>query len=144
MTEGKGLWRIAFELPADPALPILEALEESALSVSIFELETDADQATTRWRVELLREARPKDAVLDRELAERRIWPAIDVRSSGTRHEEKLFEPGVLDAVVQLHRMLANSKDTIDAAESFIKLLKKTPNNAAFLEQIIARTRATV
>jgi transcription termination factor Rho len=84
------------------------------------------------------------EIVLDRELAERRIWPAIDVRSSGTRHEEKLFEPGVLDAVVQLHRMLANSKDTMDAAESFIKLLKKTPNNAAFLEQIIARTRAAV
>ncbi len=84
------------------------------------------------------------EVVLDRELAERRIWPAIDVRSSGTRHEEKLFEPAVLDAVVQLHRMLANSKDTMDAAESFIKLLKKTPNNTAFLEQIIARTRAAV
>lgn len=84
------------------------------------------------------------ELVLDRELAERRIWPAFDVRRSSTRHEEALFAPDALEAVYHLHRMLANSKDTIDATESLIKLLKRTPNNEAFLAGVIAKTRATV
>ncbi len=84
------------------------------------------------------------EIVLDRELAERRIWPAIDVRRSSTRHEEALFTAETLEAVYQLHRMLANTKDTVDATESLIKLLKRTPNNEAFLASVIAKTRATV
>jgi len=84
------------------------------------------------------------EIVLDRELAERRIWPAIDVRRSSTRHEEQLFTDNTLEAVYQLHRMLANAKDTVDATESLIKLLKRTPTNDAFLAGVIAKTRATV
>lgn len=84
------------------------------------------------------------EIALDRDLAERRIWPAIDVRRSSTRHEEKLFRPDFLEGVVQLHRMLAKSQDTIEATESLIKLLKRTPNNAVFIDSVIQRTRATV
>ncbi len=84
------------------------------------------------------------ELVLNRDLAERRIWPAIDVRLSSTRHEEALFEKHQLDAVVQLHRMLAKSDDGIEATESLIKLLKRTPNNEAFLETIAQRAKATV
>lgn len=84
------------------------------------------------------------EIVLDRDLAERRIWPAIDVRKSSTRHEEQLFDKGALEGVYHLHRMLANSKDTVDATESLIKLLKRTPNNASFIESVVAKTRATV
>ncbi|MDI9641585.1 transcription termination factor Rho [Kamptonema cortianum] len=84
------------------------------------------------------------EIVLDRELAERRIWPAIDVRRSSTRHEEALFSKEHLEGVYHLHRMLANSKDTVDATESLIKLLKRTPTNEAFIASVIARTRATV
>ena len=84
------------------------------------------------------------ELVLDRELAERRIWPAFDVRKSSTRHEESLFNAEALEAVYHLHRMLANSKDTVDATESLIKLLKRTPTNEAFLAGVIAKTRATV
>lgn len=84
------------------------------------------------------------EIVLDRELAERRIWPAMDVRRSSTRHEEKLFEREALEAVVQLHRILANTKDNVEATDQLIKLLKRTPTNAAFLESVMARTRATV
>jgi transcription termination factor Rho len=84
------------------------------------------------------------EIVLDRDLAERRIWPAINVRSSSTRHEEKLFDKHALEAVYDLHRMLANSKDTVEATDQLIKLLKRTPTNAAFLEWVIAKTRATV
>jgi transcription termination factor Rho len=84
------------------------------------------------------------ELVLNRDLAERRIWPAIDVRLSSTRHEEALFKKDQLDAVVQLHRMLAKSDDAVEATESLIKLLKRTPNNEAFLETIAQRSKATV
>jgi transcription termination factor Rho len=84
------------------------------------------------------------EIVLDRGLAERRIWPAIDVKLSSTRHEEKLFDPEQFEAVVQLHRMLAKSDDSVEATDSLIKLLKRTPKNDAFLETIAARAKATV
>jgi transcription termination factor Rho len=84
------------------------------------------------------------EIVLDRDLAERRIWPAIDVKRSSTRHEEKLFNREELEAVVQLHRMVANQQNSVDATDQLIKLLKRTPNNEAFLENIIAKTKATV
>ena len=84
------------------------------------------------------------EIVLDRELAERRIWPAIDVKRSSTRPEEKRFDKEQLEGVVQLHRMLANSKDPVEAAGELIKLLKRTATNGAFLEWLLQRTRATV
>lgn len=81
---------------------------------------------------------------LDRDLAERRIWPAIDVKRSSTRHEEKLFNREEFEAIVQLHRLLANQKDAVEATGDLIKLLKRSVNNAAFLESVVQRTRATV
>jgi transcription termination factor Rho len=84
------------------------------------------------------------EIVLDRDLAERRIWPAIDVKRSSTRHEEKLFRENEFEGVVQLHRLLANQKDAVEATDSLIKLLKRTPNNATFLDSVVSRTRATV
>jgi transcription termination factor Rho len=84
------------------------------------------------------------ELVLDRELAERRIWPAIDVKKSSTRHEELLFKKEELEGVIQLHRLLANQKDAVEATDSLIKLLKKWPTNTAFLDGVIARTKATV
>lgn len=84
------------------------------------------------------------EIVLDRDLAERRIWPAIDVKRSSTRHEEKLFGKEELEGVIQLHRMVANQQNAVDATDSLIKLLKKTPSNQIFIEQVIQRTRATV
>lgn len=84
------------------------------------------------------------EIVLDRDLAERRIWPAIDVKRSSTRHEEKLFTKEQMEGIVQLRRLLANQKDSVEATDSLIKLLKRTPNNIAFLDSVIARTKATV
>ncbi|MBL8088564.1 MAG: transcription termination factor Rho [Chthonomonas sp.] len=84
------------------------------------------------------------EIVLDRELAERRIWPAIDVKRSSTRHEEALFDKNQFDGVVQLHRLLANQDKSYEATDSLIKLLKKTPTNAVFLESVLQKVRATV
>lgn len=82
------------------------------------------------------------ELVLDRDLAERRIWPAIDVKRSSTRAEEKLFAPGELEAVYHLHRLLANQRDNVEATESLIRLLKRTPSNAEFLQGVVEKTRA--
>jgi transcription termination factor Rho len=84
------------------------------------------------------------EVILDRDLADRRIWPAIDVRRSSTRHEEFLFSKEVYDGVVQLRRLMAKEQSSIDATESLIKLVKKTANNAAFLTFLVQQTRATV
>lgn len=84
------------------------------------------------------------EIVLDRDLAERRLWPAIDVKRSSTRHEEKLFDSNELEGVVQLHRLLANQQNSWEATESLIKLLKRTPTNQSFLDQVMQRMKATV
>lgn len=83
------------------------------------------------------------EIVLDRDLAERRIWPAIDVRRSSTRHEEKLFHKDELEGVIQLHRLLANQQNSWEATESLIKLLKRTPTNQAFLDSVVQRMKPT-
>jgi transcription termination factor Rho len=82
------------------------------------------------------------EIVLDRELAERRIWPAIDVKRSSTRHEEKLFDREQLEGVIQLHRLLANQEKSFEATDSLIKLMKRTPTNALFLEGIVSKLKA--
>ncbi|AIE87978.1 transcription termination factor Rho [Fimbriimonas ginsengisoli] len=84
------------------------------------------------------------EIILDRDLSDRRIWPAVDVRRSSTRHEELLFRKEDLDGIVQLRRLMAKEQSSIDATEGLIKLLKRTPSNAVFLESVIARTKATV
>jgi transcription termination factor Rho len=84
------------------------------------------------------------EIVLDRELAERRIWPAIDIRRSSTRHEELLFTKDQMEGIVQLRRLMAKEQNSIDATEGLIKLLKRTPTNGVFLDSVIQKVRATV
>ena len=48
------------------------------------------------------------ELVLDRKLADRRVWPAIDISQSGTRREEKLLSPETLHAVTMLRRTLSS------------------------------------
>ena len=75
------------------------------------------------------------EMVLSRELAERRIWPAIDVGKSGTRRDEKLFTPEVLEGVTRLRRSLI-SLSPVEAMEMLTKTLAKYPTNADFLAKI--------
>ncbi len=70
---------------------------------------------------------------LDRSLAEKRIYPAIDVATSGTRREDKLFKPEQLDAVYTLRRGLQQMPPQA-AMEWLIKRIGSTPNNDALLE----------
>ena len=74
---------------------------------------------------------------LDRRLAERRIWPAIDILASSTRREELLLDPETLRNVYLLRRMTAmvasNSPNQTEATERVIERLSRTQDNAEFL-----------
>ncbi|BAL88933.1 putative ATP synthase alpha/beta family nucleotide-binding domain protein [Actinoplanes missouriensis 431] len=75
------------------------------------------------------------DLKLDRGLAEARIFPAIDVAASGTRHDEALLPAGELAVVAQVRRAIAGQRDGM---EQLLKQLRTTPSNAAFLHRIQA------
>jgi transcription termination factor Rho len=74
------------------------------------------------------------ELVLHRPLAERRIFPAIDINASGTRKEEKLRHPMELERVYRMRRALAQFKP-IEAMEALIPRVQKWPSNSAFLAQ---------
>lgn len=75
---------------------------------------------------------------LDRKLAEKRIFPAIDVRLSGTRKEELLFDESTYKKIVTLRRMLS-LLDVEEAITSMIDKLSKTKNNKSFLDELGGR-----
>jgi len=72
---------------------------------------------------------------LDRSLSERRIFPAIDIKASGTRHEEDLLSSDMLEKVYRLRRMV-DLLDDRDATPLVIEQLKKTKNNKEFLDTL--------
>ncbi len=72
------------------------------------------------------------EIVLTRDLADRRIWPAIDVGKSGTRKEEKILPPDFLSTSWTLRRVLSSMKP-VEGMELLVKKLEITPNNETFL-----------
>lgn len=72
------------------------------------------------------------ELVLDRKLAERRVYPAIDVNRSGTRREELLLAPAELNRIWILRKLL-NEYSPIEAIEMLQDRLKSTRSNAEFL-----------
>lgn len=78
------------------------------------------------------------ELVLDRALFERRIFPAIDIKRSGTRHEELLYTEEEYRGVWALRRALA-AMDSVEATEQLIERLKRTRSNKEFLQEIAER-----
>jgi transcription termination factor Rho len=72
------------------------------------------------------------ELVLDRKLADRRVWPAIDIEQSGTRREEKLLPQEILHAATMLRRTLS-SMHHVDAMEQLTSKLGKFKSNAEFV-----------
>lgn len=72
------------------------------------------------------------EVVLDRKLAERRIWPAIDIVKSGTRKEELLYHPDELEKIYKVRQGLSDLA-LPDAMGLLISRLKKTNSNIEFL-----------
>jgi transcription termination factor Rho len=72
------------------------------------------------------------EVVLSRQLAERRIFPAIDIAASGTRKEEKLFLPKEIEKIRKLRAALASLKP-VEAMERLLKKLSEFDTNDEFL-----------
>jgi transcription termination factor Rho len=75
------------------------------------------------------------EIVLDRLLAEKRIWPAINIPQSGTRKEEKLFVFKEYEKVKKLRQMLFSVKP-VEAMEALLKRLSRYRTNEEFLEEL--------
>jgi transcription termination factor Rho len=80
------------------------------------------------------------ELVLDRRLADRRVFPAVDIAQSGTRKEERLLGVEVLERVTLLRRTLVQM-DPVPAMESLVQKLAGFDSNAAFLERIATALR---
>ncbi len=77
------------------------------------------------------------EMVLSRDLADRRIWPSIDISKSGTRREEKILDPNLLEGITMLRRSLI-SMSPVEAMEQLTKTMDKFPTNSEFLTRIRA------
>jgi transcription termination factor Rho len=75
------------------------------------------------------------ETVLDRKIADKRIYPAIDITKSGTRREELLFDKNDLQKMNVLRRIIA-PMGTMDAIEFINSKLKVTKNNAEFFNSM--------
>ena len=72
---------------------------------------------------------------LDRRMAEKRVYPSIMINKSGTRREELLYEPAVLQKVWILRKFLYNM-DEIEAMEFMMEKMRATKNNAEFFDSM--------
>lgn len=75
------------------------------------------------------------EIVLDRKIADKRIYPAIDITKSGTRKEELLLDRATLSKMWMLRRII-NPMGTIDAMEFLLSKFKNTKNNAEFFNSM--------
>jgi transcription termination factor Rho len=75
---------------------------------------------------------------LDRSLAERRVFPAIDIRRSGTRKEELLIGKEQLDMVWAIRKTMS---DAPDLADKVLRRLRQTKSNEDFIAQLLAETK---
>jgi len=75
------------------------------------------------------------ELVLDRKLFEKRVFPAIEIKKSGTRREELLLPPGVLNKVWILRRIM-NPLSTSESIELLIRRLSNTKTNDEFLKSM--------
>jgi transcription termination factor Rho len=75
------------------------------------------------------------ELVLDRKLAERRMYPAIDIKKSGTRKEELLVDKSQLDRIWILRKLLA-SLNTVDSMGFLLDKISGTKDNKEFLESM--------
>ncbi|MCS6761007.1 MAG: transcription termination factor Rho [Candidatus Devosia symbiotica] len=75
------------------------------------------------------------EIILDRKVADKRIFPAIDITKSGTRKEELLIEPDILKKMYVLRRIL-NPMGTIDAMEFLMDKVRQTKTNSDFFDSM--------
>jgi transcription termination factor Rho len=76
------------------------------------------------------------ELVLSRKIAERRVYPAIDINKSGTRKEELLFNTEELNRVYLLRNFLGDMPE-VDAMEFLVKQMSRSKNNKEFFQQMV-------
>jgi len=74
---------------------------------------------------------------LDRKLSDKRVFPAVDIKRSGTRKEELLLEKDVLNRVWILRKLLT-TLNTVDSMEFLLEKMKGTKNNRDFMNSMNA------
>jgi transcription termination factor Rho len=74
------------------------------------------------------------EIMLSRELANRRLWPAIDLNRSGTRKEERLLTPQALEVSHKIRRTLVD-REPVRSMELLLDELRKYPSNAEFINR---------
>jgi transcription termination factor Rho len=77
------------------------------------------------------------ELILDRKVADKRVFPAIDIIRSGTRKEELLIKPDELKKTYVLRRIL-NPMGTVDAVEFLLDKLRQTKSNSDFFDSMNA------
>ncbi len=75
------------------------------------------------------------EVVLDRRLADRRLFPAVDIAASGTRKEDQLLTPAALKAAHLLRRRTAELT-TVEATKILLSLFEKTPSNEMLIAEL--------
>lgn len=75
------------------------------------------------------------ELILDRKVADKRVFPAIDILKSGTRKEDLLTDPDELKKVYVLRRIL-NPMGTVDATDFLVEKLRQTKNNSDFFDSM--------
>jgi len=79
------------------------------------------------------------ELILDRKIADRRVFPAIDINRSGTRREELLLNQEELNRVYLLRNFLSDMPE-VDAVEFLIKQMSRSKNNREFFQQMVQGT----
>ena len=83
------------------------------------------------------------ELVLDRRLAEQRIWPAIDIGGSSTRREEKLFPPEILRGATLIRRTLSQ-RNPVEAMETLTSKLSKFNSNGEFFYTFLNSAKSQI
>jgi transcription termination factor Rho len=76
------------------------------------------------------------ELVLDRKIADRRVFPAIDINRSGTRKEELLLNQEELNRVYLLRNFLSEMPD-VEAIDFLLKQMSRSKNNREFFQQMV-------
>lgn len=96
----------------------------------------DTGSRADQYYFEELKSTGNMELRLDREAAARRLFPAVDIDTTGTRREELLLTPAELTAVHGLRRVLRTREGGPSGLETLLERLRAAPGNAAFLRQI--------
>ena len=121
LTEPKKMFGLARQIEGSGSLTII--------ATALIETDSQMDEVIFRE----FKGTGNMEVVLDRSLADKNIYPAINIKASGTRNEDKILGSPLTEQVQSLRRALADSSNE-EALRQLIHLTEKYPNNEEFLK----------